>query len=816
MKFILLLVVVSFCICLSVCNELSLTRNFFQQDAHETALGGEPFNLWEVLSAQSIYETQQSSTTNNPDIHYEPYDNSRVVISRNWPQNLADVSLWVGYGAYLIMVFLSPIVILIVLCNVTFYFWCCRKLKVCGGSKPIDTGYPISARRKLLVPIDIIFILISILTIIAIICSALFSVGVNQVMGNTFNTTDTVFDNVNNLFNFTFGIVPMINKTVSEANVIASYIPQFNTPLQDINNDVGNAINELELIRADMNKIANATANAQTKVYWLQQQPALSNVPPISAVPTPSIDNQNMINNAEDQLRNTQNTIASTENTISNATSMFQGPLNSAISSAVSTAQPIINDIQQPLQQLMNYKQQYFSSNREGQVKYYVNMVETIRVVITCVLVSIAMIMYGIMLLIVYPCNRNTKAIFQITSCLTWFTAWIPIIIGSFSITIWAFGTDVCRNAEPAAYAVLNATGVTIQNTSLANIAQEVLQCSGNQNLLSIIGFDFNNTFNFNQLESQINSQLQNGLNKFDINSTLANARANINQFKNQSNSVNLDYSAQLASISASMGNLTEQLSDLNRFGFNMTAYQDSLNNLNDYTYNVTNGTYTYSFENVTQLNPNLPPYNSSASIKNGVQTRLNVVLSYQTAYNSTIDLISQIRANLSSINGSLADIQSNLTDAQSIQNTLLNVYPNLLNSRLDDLSYLTNNLTANVTAIANNIIGLVNKAINAVEGILGCGYIGSNYSGTKNTFCVSMLGYIGVTGLSLTFIGILMFIMFFFLILGTKYFGYKSDIDNNYSPSTSPMSGGQVELQDEEKHHTTTHYPLARDDDSE
>jgi hypothetical protein len=144
---VLLLSVLALSLSLSYCIPLSAV---VQQK--EIALGYEPEEFW--FNRYVVHTIQSSSG-----ISYDPYDAGKVVVSRNWPDNLGSVSGWVGYGAYLIMVFLSPFVVLIVLCNVAFYFWCCRKCGACGGAKPGKglEGYEKKERRILLIPIDIIF-----------------------------------------------------------------------------------------------------------------------------------------------------------------------------------------------------------------------------------------------------------------------------------------------------------------------------------------------------------------------------------------------------------------------------------------------------------------------------------------------------------------------------------------------------------------------------------------------------------------------------------------------------------------------------------
>jgi hypothetical protein len=79
-----------------------------------------------------------------------------------WPSNVLDINGWIGYIAYLIIVFLIPIVGLIVMWNVVFYIWCCRKCGLCGGSEPkppqgeVFEGYNKRRRHLLMIPIDII------------------------------------------------------------------------------------------------------------------------------------------------------------------------------------------------------------------------------------------------------------------------------------------------------------------------------------------------------------------------------------------------------------------------------------------------------------------------------------------------------------------------------------------------------------------------------------------------------------------------------------------------------------------------------------
>lgn len=116
-----------------------------------------------LLNEKAVFSgVNQASPSQSSSLTYVPYSANRVVISRNWPSNLLDVSLWVGYGAYLIMVFLSPFVVLLFLCNVTSYIWCCRKCGKCGGSSLKDKkeGYDKKSRRSLLIPIDIVFAMI--------------------------------------------------------------------------------------------------------------------------------------------------------------------------------------------------------------------------------------------------------------------------------------------------------------------------------------------------------------------------------------------------------------------------------------------------------------------------------------------------------------------------------------------------------------------------------------------------------------------------------------------------------------------------------
>jgi hypothetical protein len=650
---------------------------------------------------------------------------------------------------------------------------------------------------------------------LAIIFSALFSGGVDKVIATTFNSADTIINNINSLEDLVLGILPKINTTFDQASQLVSYIPQFNGPLQNINDDVNGAVADLSAIKADLQNVQNQTNIVTTKLYWIAQVPQLSGVPTTTDIPSPSSDNYNMIDEAKNQLLSTQATISSTEALISNSTAKFKAPLQDAQNQVYSLASSSMGIVTTPVQQFKDIQNQYFGNTTQDAVKYYVNMAEKIRVTLMCVIVSGAMIMYAIMLMVAYPCKADIGGCFQASSCLTFMFAWVWFLIASVCFIIWAFTTDVCRSAEPAVFNVLNSTGLSISQTNqtIVSIAQRILTCSGDQDILTIVGIDLNTTLNFAQYNAELSQTLQNGLNQFNINSTLTTARSAVTQFTNQSSNLNLDFTSQIDLAFSKLANVTNQVQDLNTFGFNMTTYQGSLDNLNAYTLSVTSGVYQYSFQNVSSFNAttDLPYSSMSSSVKQEVNARQTVVLTLQVQYNITTTLTNAILANLTAVNNSLISINNSLNDADDKKDELMILYPVLLNAELDKVDVLSNQFKANVTTVANNILGILNGVVGTIKNVLGCGWLGSNYALTKDTICTSMAGYIGITGLSSQFIGLLMFAMFPFMIVGSKYFNYKNDNRNQFADNSSPMTGGVIELQEEDKggHH---HHHLERD----
>ncbi len=131
-------------------------------------LGGEVWLSKFVHNALQQSSTQSPSTTAAPSSCKDPnfcvtnYDSSKSGPNSMWPSNVLDINGWIGYIAYLIIVFLIPIVGLIVMWNVVFYIWCCRKCGLCGGSEPkppqgeVFEGYNKRRRHLLMIPIDII------------------------------------------------------------------------------------------------------------------------------------------------------------------------------------------------------------------------------------------------------------------------------------------------------------------------------------------------------------------------------------------------------------------------------------------------------------------------------------------------------------------------------------------------------------------------------------------------------------------------------------------------------------------------------------
>ncbi|KAL0491544.1 hypothetical protein AKO1_010291 [Acrasis kona] len=431
---------------------------------HETPLDMEPLTL---KSVRSILQSAPTPTPTQDQIYYYvPYDSGRAQPTNKWPANLADVSPWVGYIIYIVLVFLTSWIVLAVTCNIMFYFWCCRCCcKNCGDALPTVQSYNKTERRKLYIPMIIFVAVIAVLTILAVIFVALFAAQVPQTLQSSFGVVDGTFGIVDKLGVVARNSTSSVTQVINNAFTIVDLLYLYLIPLNSLSGAINSTISDLYIIQNDTYNIGNSTAYMARMLGYLSQNGA-PGVPDVSGVSTPDITPfvssvvntlvgvRGQVGDASNQLRSgvgaakdalEKNAKPQIQQAINQTTNVFD-----VVNKAVNEFRPIVNE----------------AKNITSQAVTIANIVISI---IICLFVCSAVVVYGLMLLIILPTKGNTAGCLKCASCGTFFFSWIFYLFSGVCIILWAFTTDVCSNSQSTGNNLMRFLQLQINNTIKTN-----------------------------------------------------------------------------------------------------------------------------------------------------------------------------------------------------------------------------------------------------------------------------------------------------------------------------------------------------------
>lgn len=136
----------------------SITRRLFEHIFTDLQCDTLEFYLEGTVSVLTSRGTVRQSPEPAPSRGRSP--------NNNYPADLQDVDGWVGYGIYLLLVFLAPLIIGALLFFVLTGFCCLRFCGLCGGFKPLadspyqTKGFSTLEQKIMILPTTIVFLCI--------------------------------------------------------------------------------------------------------------------------------------------------------------------------------------------------------------------------------------------------------------------------------------------------------------------------------------------------------------------------------------------------------------------------------------------------------------------------------------------------------------------------------------------------------------------------------------------------------------------------------------------------------------------------------
>jgi hypothetical protein len=664
----------------------------------------------------------------------------------------------------LAMIFIAPFVVLFCLCNFGALICVSKSRSESKDEEQVKKSKELTpkSRRTILWIVLIALIGITLLAIVVIVFSSLFSAGVSTVTSSTNDSIDRLFNAVDTVGSCSNQVRNLINYTFTEANMIVHEIPTLNDPLNLVQNGVRlssflikNLTLDVIALQNQIDIVNEMVANVQNSLH--------SNM----NLTLPNIGSQvSLLNTALTEVNSMDTQITHVEQILNS--SLFQDSLNSAQNTVQDLTNGPLDIIDSAVAEFDKERSQYFSNSTQDMVFTYTGTAEVVRMALSISAVLWAILLYTLTLATLYRFKSKSKQCLFVTSCFTFLTAWIMFLIGAISIILWIGMTDICTNLEPSAYSLLNSTGITWNNNAnnLAEASIKIMYCDGNQDVLTITGFPVS-TLNISMYRDQLYSKFGDQINRLSVDPYLQLILNSINEYNSQAGMyVNADYENMIQ-------NLRDQLQAIETSKWNTSSVQGALQALNIYLKNITKGQYQFSAQNITTVDQtNLKNVITSQQYQIVKQQQQNIMSMMKPSKRDQIsdaaNFYAQLQANITAIDNALGQMQIILADARSIQRALsqgaVQWYYDLV-----DLGQMIDGLKNNMTTLVDGVFASLNKTIDAIENIAKCDWIGSYYQDMKRTICQRMTIYIGTTGIAIIIIGVLMFTVFPLILVAMR-----------------------------------------------
>jgi len=295
--------------------------------------------------------------------------------------------------------------------------------------------------------------------------------------------------------------------------------------------------------------------------------------------------------------------------------------------------------------------------------------------------------------------------------------------------------TGFCQNQNAIIANALPNTKINIpdsnQTVLLSDKINDLLNCQGQQNIINILEL----TYLVNDLENEVTDALndaRNSTKQFNQTSLFDSARGELISFNNASN-IDFLKGSNITGVEDQLKLVSAQTYDLSNFGFNETAYQDSLDAVNDITMNLQGyPDYYYDSSNITQLDVNDYPYDQlNSSTQNDLKTKSDTAKQLTTALDDVLQQTANIRGNISDI-GSRLDAYTSLLD-QKLQ---LGGLSDQLNDAINDAAQATNWVIEQALQFLNEVEALIQLGVQELISLTACYFVGDTYQNVEKQLC--------------------------------------------------------------------------------